>query len=153
MNKVFRYFACAALAMFSAVALCSCSDDDKDEPVSVSTLPESAQNFLTSHYAGVKVQSAVRDKDGKKVEFDVRLANGHEVTFDADGNWTDVDAPAGETVPGGLVPEAVALYIATNYSSEGINEVSRSAAGYDVDLTNGVDLEFDSLGNFLRVDR
>lgn len=138
--------------MFSAVLLWSCSDD-KDEPVAVTTLPEAAQTFLSSHYAGVKVQSAVRDKDDHNVEYDVRLANGHEVTFDAEGNWTDVDAPTGQTVPDGLVPEAVALYIATNYPSEGINEISRSAAGYEVDLTNGVDLVFDSFGNFLRADR
>lgn len=152
MNNIIRYFKSVAVAMFSAVLLWSCSDD-KDEPVAVSTLPEAAQTFLTSHYAGVKVQSAVRDKDDHRVEFDVRLANGHEVTFDAEGNWIDVDAPAGQTVPGGLVPEAVLLYIVTNYPSEGINEISRSAAGYDVDLTNGVDLEFDFLGNFLRADR
>lgn len=152
MNYIIRYFKSVALAMFSAVLLWSCSDD-KDEPVAVTTLPEAAQTFLSSHYAGVKVQSAVRDKDDHNVEYDVRLANGHEVTFDAEGNWTDVDAPTGQTVPDGLVPEAVALYIATNYPSEGINEISRSAAGYEVDLTNGVDLVFDSFGNFLRADR
>lgn len=152
MNYIIRYFKSVALAMFSAVLLWSCSDD-KDEPVAVTTLPEAAQTFLSSHYADVKVQSAVRDKDDHNVEYDVRLANGHEVTFDAEGNWTDVDAPAGQTVPDGLVPEAVALYIVTNYPSEGINEISRSAAGYDVDLTNGVDLVFDPFGNFLRADR
>ena len=152
MNYIIRYFKSVALAMFSAVLLWSCSDD-KDEPVAVTTLPEAAQTFLSSHYAGVKEQSAVRDKDDHNVEYDVRLANGHEVTFDAEGNWTDVDAPTGQTVPDGLVPEAVALYIATNYPSEGINEISRSAAGYEVDLTNGVDLVFDSFGNFLRADR
>ncbi len=153
MKYALKHFAAIAVVMLSAAFVWNCSDDDKDVPVDVAALPENAQAFIASHYSGMHVVSAVRDKDDGRDEYEVRLSNGHEVTFDAAGEWTDVDAPAGQTVPDGLVPESVALYIATNYSGSGINDVSRSATGYSVELTNGVDLEFDPLGNFLRVDR
>lgn len=153
MKYVLKHIVAVAMVMLSAAFVWNCSDDDKDTPVEVAALPEGAQAFIASHYSGMHVVLAVRDKDDGRDEYEVRLSNGHEVTFDAAGEWTDVDAPAGQTVPDGLVPESVALYIATNYSGSGINDVSRSATGYSVELTNGVDLEFDPLGNFLRVDR
>ncbi|MDE6093348.1 MAG: PepSY-like domain-containing protein [Muribaculaceae bacterium] len=153
MKYALKHFAAIAVVMLSAAFVWNCSDDDKDVPVDVAALPEGAQAFIASHYSGMHVVLSVRDKEDGRDEYEVRFSNGHEVTFDAAGEWIDVEAPAGRVVPDGLVPEAVALYVVTNYPSEGINEISRSAAGYDVDLTNGVDLEFDPLGNFLRVDR
>ncbi|MDE6544259.1 MAG: PepSY-like domain-containing protein, partial [Muribaculaceae bacterium] len=71
----------------------------------------------------------------------------------AAGEGPDVDAPADQSAPAGLVPQSIALYITTNYAGAGINEISKSAAGYEIELTNGVDLDFDSMGNFLRVDK
>ncbi|MDE6504058.1 MAG: PepSY-like domain-containing protein [Muribaculaceae bacterium] len=153
MKYALKHFAAIAVVMLSAAFVWNCSDDDKDVPVDMAALPANAKAFISAHYTDVSVVSAIRDRDDGRDEYEVRFSNGHEVTFDAAGEWIDVEAPAGRVVPDGLVPEAVALYVVTNYPSEGINEISRSAAGYDVDLTNGVDLEFDPLGNFLRVDR
>ncbi|MDE6645047.1 MAG: PepSY-like domain-containing protein [Muribaculaceae bacterium] len=152
MKNTFRYLAAFVVAVM-AVALWSCSDDDKDEPINAANLPENAQTFIGTHYSGVSIVSVTRDKDDHQDEYDVRLSNGHEVTFNAAGEWTDVDAPANQSVPDGLVPESIALYITTNYAGAGINEISKSAAGYEIELTNGVDLDFDSMGNFLRVDK
>lgn len=64
-----------------------------------------------------------------------------------------VDAPSGQTIPSGIVPAAVAVYVDTRYPGVGINEISRDARGYEVDLVDGTDLLFDPAGNFIGLDR
>ena len=85
------------------------------------------------------------------MEFEVYFANGHDVTFNAQGEWIDVDAPAGQTVPDAIVPVAISEYVMANYLGSGINEISKNAAGYEVDLINGTDLLFDPVGNFVGI--
>ena len=73
MKNTFRYLAAFVVAVM-AVALWSCSDDDKDEPINVASLPESAQTFIGTHYSGVSIVSVTRDKDDHQDEYDVRLS-------------------------------------------------------------------------------
>ncbi len=80
-------------------------------------------------------------------------ANGYEVSFNADGEWTDVDAPAGQSIPDGIAPQAITDYIAANYNGAGINDISLDSRGYEVELVSGVDLLFAPDGSFLGVDR
>jgi len=42
--------------------------------------------------------------------------------------------------------------VAANYTDAGINEISRDRRGYEVELTNQIELQFDQNGNFVRVD-
>lgn len=115
-------------------------------------LPEAANSFLSQYYPDVKTNRIEKDTDHGQTEYEAYLANGHEVTFDADGNWIDVDAPAGQTIPAGIAPAPIADYVTTNYPDLGINEISREHYGFDVELTNGLDLIFDPAGTFLRLD-
>lgn len=161
MKKTFRFisgFLALITVAFISLPLQSCDDDDDPHPdivVSTNDLPKDAQNFLNKFYNGVAVRSAERDFDTHtgSYEYDVHLANGHEVTFSADGLWMDVDAPAGQTIPDGIVLVPINEYVLANYPGYGINDVSRIFNGYEVELTNGVDLIFDAGGQFMHVDR
>lgn len=139
------------LLLLVSVFAFACSDDDNDDtPISGNDLPQTAQAFLAQYYPGVKVNRASTDTDDGRTEYDVYLANGHEVTFDFAGIWLDVDAPAGQTIPDGIAPAGIVDYLHQNYFGCGINEISKEPYGYDVELTNGTDLEFNSNGDFLR---
>lgn len=135
-----------ALMMF---ALPSCSDDDSDKPISESDLPSISKTFLDTYYSGVNVVKVYKDK----TDYDVMLANGHEVEFDLAGNWVDVDAPAGQTIPSGFYPSAIDTYVNSIATSGGINEISKlSAGGYEVEPVYGPDMIFDANGNFVTAD-
>lgn len=152
--KNIRFFLLFLASIFT-LSLASCDDKDHpEEPVGEAALPGAAKTFLSTYYDGVKINRIVKDvEDDIFVEYEVYLANGHDVTFDSDGDWKDVDAPAGKTIPDGIAITPITDYINAHYSGYGINEISKENYGYDVELTNGLDLDFDLQGNFIRVER
>ncbi|MDE6395926.1 MAG: PepSY-like domain-containing protein [Muribaculaceae bacterium] len=143
MKKILKFLP-MLLVGFMAVSLTACDDDD--DPVTENELPATAKAFLNTYYPGVDVVSATKDKN----EYDVILGNGHTVDFDKSGEWTDVDAPMGETVPSGFYPAAIDTYLAENNPGDGINEISKEKSGYDVDLVSGIDVVFNADGVFVR---
>lgn len=145
MKKVFKFLPFLLVGIL-AVAMTACDDDD--DPVTENQLPATAKAFLDTYYPGVDVVSATKDKN----EYDVALGNGHSVEFYKDGEWKDVDAPMGQTVPTGFYPELIDIYLAESNPGDGINEISKSKDGYDVDLVSGIDAVFNTAGQFVRYD-
>lgn len=139
---------------FVEIMAYSCSDDDDrvDEPITVAQLPASARSFIDSYYPGSTISHVNKDREDGVTEYEVRFADGHEITFDADGRWIDIDAPYGMSIPAGIVPEKIDGYISANYPGEYINEISKTYRGYEVELTSDTDLIFDRDGNFQRID-
>ncbi len=148
MKKTLKIFSLLLLVLVGT-SLSACGDDDDDVIVPAASLPEAASSFIKTYYPSVKVAYVNRETDKGEVQYEVRMTSGDEITFDASGEWIDVDAPAGRSIPEGIVIVPIVDYVAANYSGVGINEISRIAVGYEVELTNGVDLRFDPAGNFL----
>lgn len=154
MVNTIRFIFLMLVSLVITMPAWSCSDDDdKDEIVSYDRLPGDAKNFILTYYPGAQIAGVIMDKNHGRTTYEVSLYNGHELEFDAEGQWTDVDAPYGQTVPAGIVPPAIAAYVADNYSVTGINEISRDNRGYEVELNTGVELIFDRDGKFVRIDR
>lgn len=145
MKKFFRFLPLLLIPVFAYV-LTACSDDD-DKDIAPDNLPATAQAFLDTYYNSVKIVNTVQDKN----EYEVVLANGHRIDFDKAGEWTEVDAPQAETIPTGFYPAAIDNYLEQNYKGIGINEISRDSRGYDVELVNGVDLDFNVAGEIMIV--
>jgi len=144
--KKYFYLALVALFMTSAFA---CSDDD-DEPISPLSLPQAAQTFISQYFAGSDIKRVEKDDEHTGIEYKVTFTDGYEVEFNASGEWTDVDAPAGRVVPAGIVPAPIAECVAKYFPNDGgINEISREYTGYDVELVSGRDLIFNSEGQLV----
>ena len=144
----------ACLLMTGGMTGCS-NDDDNDDletVINVNRLPDAARAFINTYYPSATVRSVMRDVDDGIVVYEVDFTNGHEVTFDSRGEWIEVDAPDGQSIPAGIVPVAIETYLDANYSGYGVNDITRTGMGYEVELVTGVDLLFDSLGNFLGID-
>lgn len=147
MKKTLSLFAFMFVALIG-LAFTSCDGKDADT-IEPEDLPTSITTFLNTYYPGQRIMRSVKT-NGKDGKYEIRLHNGHEIDFNDNGEWIDVDAPEGETIPGGIAPAPIALYVVTNYAGAGINEISKESYGYDVELTSGVDLEFDKNGKFLK---
>ncbi len=147
-----------ALLLFAGLmaggTLTSCSDDDSNELETVineNKLPKEAQTFISTYYSNITISKAEKVVDGSISFYEVKFINGHEVTFNSKGEWIEVDAPDGQTIPSGIVPSTIENYLNENYQGYGVNEINKLSTGYEVELVSGVDLQFDSLGNFVRV--
>lgn len=137
------------LGLFLIMGMWSCSSDDDDKVVPETELPAAAKTFLMSYFPEAKVLKVEKDTKHANAEYDVTLSNGFSVEFTQAGEWVDVDAPLGITVPDGIVPPAISAYIAEKYPDNGVNEISKEATHYEVELVTGLDLNFSLDGIFL----
>ncbi|MDE6116482.1 MAG: PepSY-like domain-containing protein [Duncaniella sp.] len=139
------------VALLAALTWSCSSDDDKDIPISADQLPANAKNFISMYFPQDKIVKVERDGSHPYADYDVRFQSGFEVEFNASGDWVDVDAPMGQTIPAGIAPGAIENYVSLNYPTSGINEISAEINGYEVELVNGLDLLFDLQGNFVGI--
>ena len=155
MKKNFLTLLFASLLVFSGFAFTSCSNDDNNEfetSVLLKDLPAAAQSFLSQYYPNVAFKSAEKQQIKDIYIYEVELQDGTEITFNSAGEWQEVDAPEGKTVPSGFYPSGIDEYLSQNYSGYGINEINKYDSGYNVELVNnGPELEFNLMGEFVRV--
>ncbi len=142
------------LSMLLAVAftLVSC---EKEELIKEENLPSIANTFLNEHFKEIRVVSVVKEKEGiSGLEYNVVLENGIDITFDDKGQWKDVEARI-DTNPlttTSFILTPIVNYVGTEYPSATINGIEKEKNGFDVELTNGIDLKFNAEGVFQRVD-
>lgn len=147
MNKFLKLLPLFFVAVF-ALGATSCSDD-KDEPVSSAELPVKAKEFVSTYFPTATITLTTKDKD----EYEVILSEGTRIDFNKAGEWKDVDAAAGKTIPSGFYPSAIDENVAEVSPEAGINEISKENYGYEVELLSGVEMRFDHNGAFISFDR
>ncbi len=117
-----------------------------------SVLPKAAQTVLAKN-CKAKVSLVKIDKDfGRVSDYEVIMSDGMEISFDRDGNWESVEVNVAKSVPAAFVPAKISNYVKRNQSGQRIVGIEKERNGYDVELSNGVDMKFDKAGNFLRYD-
>lgn len=124
----------------------------QDKIITLSELPRTAQAFVKS-YASVSDISYIKmeDKLFSKKSYEVKMKDGSEFEFDKNGAWKEVDMKH-KAVPSALIPSAISAYVAKSFPQNKIVKIARKSSKYEVELTNGLDLEFNSKGKFLRID-
>lgn len=136
-----------------ALSFSSCSNKDIDDAVetviSFKDLPVKAQTFINDYYSGIEIKKIEKELGAGLTFYEVDFASGDEVVFDAEGEWQEVDAPDGKTIPDGIVPQAIMEYLNQNYPDYGVNEINRTAEGYKVELVTHVNLYFNPLGQII----
>lgn len=140
-----RFFIVLA-AVVGLAAFTACSDDD--DPVNVNDLPVNVKAFVATYFPASQIVDSQLDGG----EYEVTLSNGTQIDFNLSGEWTDVDAPLGQSVPPGFYPPEIDNYLALNMPGAAINEISREPQGYDVELVNGTEMIFGFDGSFLGYD-
>ncbi len=124
---------------------------DGDRPVKFEELPEAAQRLIAGHFPDVKVTLATVDREFLDTSWDVILADGTRIEFDSRGEWKEIECRAG-FVPEGILPSAIAAYIADRYPGARVKEIERDREGYELNLDNRRELNFDPRGRFRRDD-
>lgn len=122
-----------------------------DQPIGYSELPAKAQEFVEKYYDGVDVTRVTMDRDISSTEYDVMLSNGTKIEFNTDGEWRDVDA-RNSAVPSAIVPKEIRSYVDKNYNGNDIVELKRERYGWEVKLSQGLELEFDNAFRLTEID-
>lgn len=117
-----------------------------------SQLPANAKNFVTKYFSDATVSQAVKDKGMVKTEYEVRLSDGSKLEFDGDGNWKEVESKTKSLSEMSFILQSIRDYAAKNFPTYQIRKIEKGSRKYEVKLTNGLELEFDLSGKFLRID-
>lgn len=147
MKKIALLF---ALLCCSAAGAATLADDDR--PITVSELPQAAQQFLKSHFAGTNVAWVTVDGNFFDKDYEVGFPDGSKIEFSRNGEWKEVEMRGASAVPASVVPEAIRNYVARNYPQTVVRAIARDRRGYEVELSNGLELEFDNAFRLLKID-
>lgn len=136
------------LALFISFALTntSCNGDKKAQAINA---------FVRTYFPDTEVIANI--KDG--LDCDVTLSDYTQIGFD--GNlfgkleWDEVDcrhASLSTTVPAALVPAEITNYVNRIHGSQSITKIAKDNRGWDIELSNGVEIEFDKRFNVIDFD-
>ena len=118
----------------------------------VNLLPTEARELIKNHFAEASISYLKVDKNLFRVEgYDVRLTDGTELDFNSKGQWTEIEAEK-NAVPASLIPDVIKKYMKQNYNGQRVKKIKHNRRGYELKLSNGLEVEFDNMGNFLRLD-
>ena len=145
MKKSVFFFAALVCMMMQSVSTFA---DDRIIPAE--QLPAAAKTFIQKTFPGQAVSYAKIDYDGRK-KYEVCLSNGTEVDFDKNGTWDKVDCNY-SAVPASLVPSTIANYVKTHFAGAKVVKIDKEHYGYDVELSNELELKFNKQGQLMNID-
>lgn len=124
---------------------------DDERPINQSELPTKAQEFISEHYSNNSVKHTTIDREISSTEYEIVLDNGTKIEFNESGEWRSIDCYS-DAVPEAIVPSKIRTYVKENYGTCAITELKRERYGWEVGLSNGLDLEFDSAYRLTEID-
>lgn len=145
--KKIKLFVLALLCMVLYPAI-SFADD---YPIPVDQLPANVKAFAQQYFPDLKIIYAEKDNDFSGNTYEIRLSDGTKIEFDRKGRWDKVDCNI-NAVPQALVPETIAAYVKANFPDNVITMVDKERYGYEIELSNDLELKFNKRGNLLRMD-
>ena len=113
-----------------------------DRVIQTNQLPKAAQLFLAKHFAGRNVSLAKEDRDFSGTTYDVLLADGTEIEFSSRGEWKDVDGKR-TALPTSFIPAQIINALRAQHAGESIVQIERKRRGYKVELSSGLEVQFD----------
>ena len=137
-----------ALALFIGIALANTSCNNGKKALFINT-------FVKTYFPDTEVMANI--KDG--LDCDVTLSDYTQIGFD--GNlfgkidWDEVDcrhANVNAYVPAALVPVEIANYVSRLHDTQTITKISKDNRGWDIELSNGIEIEFDKRFNVVDFD-
>ena len=121
-------------------------------PTQMADLPVAAQQFVRDNFADgrvshVKMEGRLADRD-----YEVVFVDGTKVQFDKNGNWEEIDTRYGK-IPATVLPAGIRNYLREHYPDVPMTGVGHDRKGYEIILSNGVELNFAPNGSLQRGSR
>ena len=127
----------------------SCSKESAQQKQDIDT-------FVTTYFPETTVLSTIKDgldyevtlSDYTRIEFDGKL-------FGKTLEWEEVDCKHSTVytaVPTALVPTEITNYVSQVHSGLSIVKISKDSLGWDIELSNGIEIEFDKKFRVIEID-
>lgn len=138
----------ALLAVFS-IGIASCSNETTTNDMS--QLPAKVQTSIKDNFKANVLSATTEKNTFGDDEYEVVLSDGSKVKYEGD-EWEEVSVPTGGTVPESFISAPIREYLAANQPTATVVKIERDKKGYEVTLSNGLELKFDLAGKFVKLD-
>lgn len=139
------------ITLFVALVSFTTALADNDRAIQFNQLPQAAQTFLNNHFKNAKIAMVTTERDWLSQEYNVVFVNGDKIEFDSKGNWENIECKHA-SVPQHIVPTAITQHISQAFPGTSIKEIDHDRRGYDVELSNGVEVKFDNTFKAYKID-
>ncbi|MBO6189456.1 MAG: PepSY-like domain-containing protein [Alloprevotella sp.] len=134
-------------ALLAMLLLMCVSAQANDRVITFDLLPQSAQTLVKTHFADKVPLIITADYD----DYEILFESGEKVEFSRKGEWKDIECKT-SAVPVALIPEQIKASIAKSFPAATIVCISRDRRGYEVELNNGLDVEFNKKFQVIEID-
>ena len=134
-----------SLAFFATIA------NADDRPIDYEQLPSAAKSFIESDFPMQTISYITKDMDLLDTSYNVHFANGLEIEFNSKGEWKEISC-ATSPIDSKYIPRQIIDAVATRWPGEKFKKIERYKYGYEVELTNSLELKFDKMYRLTEVD-
>lgn len=135
------------IGFFVTGSLSSC---EKETVLPESDWPAEIKTFVDTHFPNLAILQIVKDKDGLKKTYDVRLENGFKLEFNRKMEIIEIEGT--DRLPDSVIPVKILDYVNQNYPENYIIEWELEGKNQEVKLDSRLELQFTMSGEFLRID-
>lgn len=128
------------------------AEDVQAASVNLNDLPSNALATVNKFYQSANIASyEIKNIPVIGKSYEVKFNDGAEIDFNENGDWHEWSDAKG--LPDGVLPSSIKNYITKNYANTFATSIDKEDKKIKVELASDVDLEFDTNGNFLRIDK
>ena len=138
------------VALISLMAI-GCISKADDRPFKFEKLPAAAKQFVKTHFADNTVVFVTKDDDLIAPDYEVILNDGTLLQFSNSGELEKIESFK-TGVPNNLIPEQIREYVNANYPGVTYREYEIDRGKYEVKLSNGIELTFNSAFTLIEID-
>ena len=107
--------------------------------------------FVTQYFPEAIIQMVMPDED----DIDVVLNDYTKIEFKLNNEWKKVDCEHATkfiSVPATLVPEQITAYVNANFPNTIIKKLEKKFFGWEIELSNGLEVKFNNNFKVTKVD-
>lgn len=123
------------------------------EKTTFDKLPQNSQEFVQRYFAGETIREVELDRDSSWDKYTVWFDNGNMISFaGGSGDCTEIKIKQG-AIPVSVLPAEAAAYLGTHYRNQKIHGMKQTKEGFRISLENGVWVDFDKNGRFIKASK
>ena len=122
-----------------------------DRPIDYEQLPSAAKSFIKADFPTESISYITSDMDLLDTAYDVHFANGLKIEFNSKGEWTEISCTS-SPIDSKYIPRQIIDTVATRWPGEKFKKIERHWHGYEVELTNRLELKFDKKFRLTEID-
>lgn len=139
-----------SLFILLSLVMISLSSCDKETVLTSNQVPEEISNYMEQHFPNNRILQVIKDQDGFTKSYDVILEGGFSLEFNKKKEITEIKGVS--KLPDSVIPDRILVYVVENFPSNFIVEWELEDKHQQIELDNGLDIEFTLNGDFIRID-